>query len=212
MAINSLGKNSIGLCLSLLLVILLSESRLFKIFTDTYLGRAFLIIIILFASYLHKILGVVCVLIIIIMFNNNNNNIFSSYYEGFEGKSSDATDDKKDTKVTATNSVSETTTMGNSKNKSITTPTPVPNDKIDVVTSSASSSKNAKNVDGNADDNSGTNNNTSKAIEGFDLQSTENNIKRGKQSNSIPVNQYNKQSIEVAPYESASFSNFFGLL
>jgi hypothetical protein len=216
MAINSLGKNSIGLCLSLLLVILLSESRLFKIFTDTYLGRAFLIIIILFASYLHKILGVVCVLIIIIMFNNNNNNIFSYYYEGFEGNSSDATDDKKDTKVSMTDSVSTTTTMGNNKNKPITTPTPVPNDKIDVVTPSASSSKNAKNVAGNTDDNSATNNNnnnnTTKAIEGFDLQSTENNIKRGKQSNSIPVNQYNKQSIEVAPYESASFSNFFGLL
>jgi len=209
MAINSLGKNSIGICLSLLLVILLSESRLFKIFTDTYLGRAFLIIIILFASYLHKILGVVCVLIIIIMFNNNNNNIFSSYYEGFEDNSSDATDDKKNTKVTVTDSVSTTTTMGN--NKPITTPTSVPNDKIDVVTSSASSSKNAKNVAGNTDDNSATNNNATKAIEGFDLQSTENNIKRGKQSNSIPVNQYNKQSIEVAPYESASFSNFFGL-
>jgi cytoskeletal protein RodZ len=209
MAINSLGKNSTGLCLSLLLVILLSESRLFKIFTDTYLGRAFLIIIILFASYLHKILGVVCVLIIIIMFNNNNNNIFSSYYEGFEGNTSD---DKKDTKVTATNSVSETTTTGDSKNKPITTPTPVPNDKIDVVTSSTDSSINAKNVAVNADDNSAANNNASKAIEGFDLQSTENNIKRGKQSNSIPVNQYNKQSIEVAPYETASFSNFFGLL
>ena len=210
MAINSLGKNSIGVCLSLLLLILLSESRLFKFFTDTYLGRAFLIIIILFASYLHKILGVVCVLIIIIMFNNNNNNIFSSYYEGFDGN---ASDDKKDTKVTATNSVSETTTTGNSKNKPITTPTPVPNDKINVVTSSTDSSKNAKNVSGNADDNSGTNNtDVSKAIEGFDLQSTENNIKRGKQSNSIPVNQYNKQSIEVAPYETASFSNFFGLL
>ena len=54
--------------------------------------------------------------------------------------------------------------------------------------------------------------NKTSAIEGFDLQSTENNIKRGKQSNSIPVNQYYKQSIEVSPYEQPSFSNFFGLL
>ena len=200
MAINGLSKNSIGLCLSLLLVILLSESRLFKIFTDTYLGRAFLIIIILFASYLHKILGVVCVLIIIIMFNNNS---FSSYYEGFDGNTGDASDDKKDKK----DSMSATTTTGDNKNKPITTPTPVPNDKIDVVTSS----KDTKNVTGN-DGGNDDSNSASKAIEGFDLQSTENNIKRGKQSNSIPVNQYNKQSIEVSPYESASFSNFFGLL
>jgi hypothetical protein len=210
MAINGLSKNSIGLCLSLLLVILLSESRLFKIFTDTYLGRAFLIIIILFASYLHKILGVVCVLIIIIMFNNNS---FSSYYEGFDGNTGDASDDKKDKK----DSMSATTSTGDNKNKPITTPTPVPNDKIDVVTSSKDTKNITGNVGGNDDsntasNNNASNNNASKAIEGFDLQSTENNIKRGKQSNSIPVNQYNKQSIEVSPYESASFSNFFGLL
>jgi len=206
MAINGLGKNSIGLCLSLLLVILLSESRLFKIFTDTYLGRAFLIIIILFASYLHKILGVVCVLIIIIMFNNNS---FSSYYEGFDGNTGDASDDKKDKK----DSMSATTTTGDNKNKPITTPTPVPNDKIDVVTSSKDTKNVTGNDGGNDDSNTASNNNVvAKAIEGFDLQSTENNIKRGKQSNSIPVNQYNKQSIEVSPYESASFSNFFGLL
>jgi len=221
MAIKSLDKNTIGVILALLLVIFLSESRLFKFLTDTYLGRTFLIVILLFASYLHKILGVVCVLIIIIMVNNNNNNMFSSYYEGFGGKSSDASDgkkdktDTKDTEVTKTDSVSTTTTTGDNKNKPITTHTPVPIDKIDVVTSS----KDSKNVPGNdtskSDSNSDSNTDTNvvtKAIEGFDLQSTENNIKRGKQSNSIPVNQYNKQSIEVAPYESASFSNFFGLL
>ena len=99
MAIKILDKNSIGVILALLLLIFLSESRLFEFLTDTYLGRTFLIIILLFASYLHKILGVVCVLIIIIMVNNNNNNIFSSYYEGFgDGKASGASgasDDKK---------------------------------------------------------------------------------------------------------------------
>jgi hypothetical protein len=186
-------------------VILLSETRLFKFFIDTYLGRAFLVIILLIASYLNKILGVACVFIIIIIFNNKN---MSSYYEGF-----DANDDKKDEK---SKMVSTTTTTGDNKNKPITTPTPVPNDKINVVTASATSSKDTKNVgtndSSNSDGNSDSNDVVTKAIEGFDLQSTENNIKRGKQSNSIPVNQYNKQSIEVAPYESASFSNFFGLL
>ena len=217
MAINSLSKTSIGVCLSLLLVILLSESRLFKFFTDTYLGRAFLIIILLFASYLNKILGVVCVFIIIVMFNNNN--IFSYYYEGFDsnntsnttngangtnGSDTKNTDgmkkDNKNTEVTITDSIS-TTTTGN--NTPITTHTPVPDDKINVVDSPPDSSKDSKNNGGNS---------SKKAIEGFDLQSTENNIRRGKQSNSIPINQYNKQSIEVAPYESVNFSNFFGLL
>jgi hypothetical protein len=97
--------------------------------------------------------------------------------------------------------VSKTVTTSTNKTTPITTHTPVPNDikKIDVVTSS----KDTKNEDDNV---------SSKAIEGFDLQSTENCIKRGKQSNSIPVNQYTKQSVEVSPYETASFSNFFGFL
>jgi hypothetical protein len=208
MAINSLSKTSIGVSLSLLLVILLSESRLFKFFTDTYLGRAFLIFVLLFASYLNKILGVVCVFIIIVMFNSNN--IFSSYYEGFDSNNtSNGSDtknaggmkkDNKNTEVTITDSIS-TTTTGN--NTPVTTHTPVPDDKINVVDSQPDSSKDSKNNGGNS---------SNKAIEGFDLQSTENNIRRGKQSNSIPINQYNKQSIEVAPYESANFSNFFGLL
>ena len=67
MNIKPLGKNSIGIILTLLLVILLSESRLFKFFTDTYLGRTFLVTLLLIASYLNKILGIVCVFIIIII-------------------------------------------------------------------------------------------------------------------------------------------------
>jgi hypothetical protein len=213
MTIKLLTKNSMGIVLTLLLVILLSESRLFKFLTDTYLGRIFLITILLVASYLNKILGIVCVFIIIIMFNNND---FSSYYEGFvEGNDTMNTSDintaSNDKKVNKTSQdtttdltkTTTTTTTSNNKTTPITTHTPVPNDKINVVTSSSDSSKDTKITDSIT---------TSKAIEGFDLQSTENNIKRGKQSNSIPVNQYSRQSIEVDPYESSSFSNFFGLL
>ena len=77
---------------------------------------------------------------------------------------------------------------------SMNTPTSVPSDKINVITSAMQAK------------NSGNN------IEGFDLQTTENNIKRGKQSNSIPVNQFLMQSPNVAPYESANFSENFGVL
>ena len=211
MAISSLDKNSIGICLSLLLVIILSESRLFNFFTDTYLGRAFLIIIILFASYLHKILGVVCVLIIIIMFNNND---FSSYYEGFEPNEKDGdgkkTDEKDPQPINTSKPVATAntpTTSSGSISKPINTPTSVPDDKT-------TNNSTDKSIDASVDKINVVTSSSAvnKSIEGFDLQSTENNIKRGKQSNSIPVDQYNKQSIEVAPYESASFSNFFGLL
>jgi len=76
-------------------------------------------------------------------------------------------------------------------NENVNVETQFPNDKINVTTKSS---------DVKAD----------KSIEGFDLQTTENNIKRGKQSNSIPVNQYYNQSIDVSPYEGSKFSNLFG--
>jgi len=196
MTIKLLTKNSMGIVLTLLLVILLSESRLFNFFTDTYLGRTFLITILLITSYLNKIFGIVCVFIIIIMFNINVLN-----YEGFETNTNDDSNKKEKTTTDDDKDATSQTTTTNTITSPITTPTPTPedtkttdtNDKINVVTTS-------------------TTNESKTAIEGFDLQSTENNIKRGKQSNSIPVNQYYKQSIEVAPYEQPNFSNFFGLL
>jgi hypothetical protein len=194
MAINTLSKNTIGVVLALLLVILLSESRLFKLLTDTYLGRAFLIIIILFASYLNKILGVVSVFIIVIMFNNFGNN---SFYEGIDGTVTTNNTNNKTTKPPKDSTDDDKNGKQNTSttSESINTHTSVPNDKVTVTTSSSTSSTEKAGF---------------RSIEGFDLQSTENNIKRGKQSNSIPINQYNNQSIEVAPYEGPSFSNLFG--
>ena len=63
----------------LLLVLLLSQSRIFDFLFETSLGRTILIIFILVISYTNKILGIVSVLFIIIMFNQSN----ISYMEGF---------------------------------------------------------------------------------------------------------------------------------
>jgi hypothetical protein len=205
MAINTLSKNTIGVVLALLLVILLSESRLFKFLTDTYLGRAFLIIIILFASYLNKILGVACVLIIVIIFTKNS----YSFYEGIDGTVTNNIDAKdKNTSVNnnengvSNESSGTTTTAGN-----------VPDDKINVLTSSSSNKKDESTTNSSSTNSTNsTTSTTSPSIEGFDLQATENTILRGKQSNTIPVNQYYNQSVEVAPYENSSFSKFFDFL
>ena len=177
-----LSKNSMGIVIVLLLVILLSESRLFKILTDTYLGRTILIIMILCASYLNKILGVACVFIIVIMFG-----VVKMNFEGFETTEAKKEDSDNDIK-----------------------------DKVNVVTTETVNKENKENTENTEEKkNKGDKKKDDKAdvaIEGFDLQTTENNIKRGRQSNSIPVNQYNSQSIEVALYETASSSNLFGLL
>jgi hypothetical protein len=223
MAIKPLTKNSIGVVLALLLVIVLSESKLFNVFTETYLGRAFLIVVILFASYLNKILGVICVFIIIIMFSCNKNETF---FEGIDGTVTTANPSigaQKNTPTT-TSTTSTTSTTNNDMSTALNTPTTVPNDKINVMTSSpATTATTTKNKAPTSTTSTSTTNASSptttsspassstSSIEGFDLQSTENTILRGKQSNTIPLNQYNNQSIEVAPYEGSSFSNFFGL-
>ena len=73
------SKNNVGAVATLLLVILLSQSRFFNFLMDTALGRTILILFILGISYTNKILGVVAVLFIIIAFNNSN----IGYLEGF---------------------------------------------------------------------------------------------------------------------------------
>jgi cytoskeletal protein RodZ len=191
MALSSLSKNSMGIFFALLLVILLSESRLFKIFTNTYLGRVILISIILFVSYLNKILATVCVFIIVIMFS-----IMKPPYEGFDVNKQDVDENAKKDEETAVADGNKSTpapTTDESKETS-------KNKKIDVVTSAST-------------DASTTDQTTSPVttIEGFDIQRIENDMRIGKQSNSIPVNKYNKQQIEVDPYEGSSFSNFFGV-
>jgi len=50
----------------------------------------------------------------------------------------------------------------------------------------------------------------SEAMEGFDLQSTENNIKRGKQSNSIQVKPSLNSSVDVSPYEGNVHGSYYG--
>ena len=199
MALSSLSKNSMGIFFALLLVILLSESRLFKIFTNTYLGRLILISIILFVSYLNKILATVCVFIIVIMFS-----IMKSSYEGFDVN-------KEDTNESAKKNEEPTVIDGNKSTPTPTTDeskTPSKDKKIDVITSDSAEDIKAGTTSAPATDETSAPVTT---IEGFDIQSTENNIRRGKQSNSIPINKYNKSPIEVDPYEGSSFSDFFGL-
>ena len=77
---NFVSKNNIGAAISLFLVILLSQARVFNFLLDTALGRAILILFILVISYTNQILGVVSILFIIIMLNNSD----IGYLEGFD--------------------------------------------------------------------------------------------------------------------------------
>jgi hypothetical protein len=194
-----ISKNNIGTVVLLLLVIALSQARTFNFLIDSALGRAFLIIFILCLSYCNKILGIVGVLFIIIVFNT------SMYSEGFENISTDASDNTTDASGNPTTQMSP--------------------DQIDQIkqmiqqqiqqkmSSNGSTSTDSTSTDSTSTDSyiskKSKNSKNTEAAEGFDILGIENNIKRGKQSNSIPVNNLMRDSDSISPYEGSSFLGNF---
>lgn len=179
MDLKLVSKKNMGIVATLMLVILLSQSKILNFLFDTFLGRAFLILCIIFISYTNKILGIVSVLFAIIMFNNSGISIM----EGFDPS-------------------------GNQMNK-----TDIQN-KVQEVQQKKEQSKQAvvANVQAQQAAAAATETETTTtAAEGFDILGTENNIKRGKQSNSIPVADHMRESMDVSPFETNSFSENFAL-
>jgi hypothetical protein len=189
-----ISKNNVGTAVLLLLAIALSQSKALNFLIDTVLGRFFLIIFILCLSHCNKILGVVGVLFIIIMFNSN------FYYEGFESTSSSSSSSKP---TSRTNDDSSTDASSNS-----TTTMNTDQIKEMIKQQISDASKNNTSSSSSSSDTS-SNLKNSKAAEGFDILGIENNIKRGKQSNSIPVNSFMRDSEFISPYEGTSFLGSF---
>lgn len=188
------SKNNLGAVTALLLVILLSQSKFFNFLLDTSLGRAILILFILVISYTNKILGVVSVLFIIIMFNNSD----IGYMEGFTSPSNiDSTTEN------TTDSTTENTTDSTVNNDTTTKPTLTDEQKKQLLTHLQEKAKDK--------DTSTITSSSSVASEGFDIIGAENAIKRGKQSNSIPVNTFTHDSDNVEPFASfgGNFSDSF---
>ena len=204
-----ISKNNIGGAIFLLLIIALSQAKAFNFLMDTALGRIFLIVFILSLSHCHKILGVVGVLLIVIMFNSN------MYYEGFDNKSSssssttttDASSNSLDISSNSVDPSSNSTTLNADQIKQM----------IQQQISAAASNKNSSSsssTDSTTDSTSSTTTvtkkpNSSTAAEGFDILGIENNIKRGKQSNSIPVNNFMRDADSIMPYDGTSFLGSF---
>jgi cytoskeletal protein RodZ len=209
-----ISKNNIGSAVLLLLVIALSQARFFNFLIDTALGRFFLIIFILCLSHCHKILGVVGVLFIIIMFNSN------LYYEGFGNNSSSSSSSSSSSKPSFSSSSNSSSMPNFNSNDSSSTDassnsTTQPNtDQIkQIITQKISDASKNNTTDSSSDSSdssdSSKKNKNSKAAEGFDILGIENSIKRGKQSNSIPVNSFMRDADSVSPYEGSSFLGSF---
>lgn len=209
-----ISKNNIGTVVLLLLVIALSQARAFNFLIDSALGRIFLIVFILCLSHCNKILGVVGVLFIVIMFNTN------MYYEGFgNNTSSSSTSTSKPTSSSSSNSNSmskPTFGSGSNSDSNDTTSnstTQINTDQVKEMIkqkiSDASNNNTSSDSSTSSDSNKKSKNSKNTAAEGFDILGIENNIKRGKQSNSIPVNNFMRDADSVSPYEGSSFLGSF---
>lgn len=182
------SKNNMGLVMTLILVILLSQARFFDFLIDTALGRMVLLVFIIFIAYTNKILGLVAVLFIIIAFNNNHMNMVYSYnyYEGFDisGNSVDAS--------------------GNSLEGTIRNAI-----KTKLQTAQQDMSGNITNLSTTATTTSSSVSGTEsfKGREGFCMTDRESNMLRGKQSNTVPVfNNLREQSDDVSPSDKSVFT------
>jgi len=80
------NKKNLGIMTTLILVILLSQSRFFNFFSETVLGRMVLLAFIIMISYTSKFTGLLAVLFIIIAFRQYQYNTVHSYnfFEGFD--------------------------------------------------------------------------------------------------------------------------------
>jgi len=183
------SKNNIGGVIALLLVILLSQSKVFNFLLDSALGRTVLITFILAIAYTNKIMGVAVVLFIIILFNQSD----IGYLEGFTKHSTNISPVAKahkqnEKKVAFKAPIAPVPTVPVPTVPVPTVPVPtVPVPTVPVPTVPVPP--------------------IARAIEGFDIIGTENNIKRGKQSNSIPVASFMRSSTNVEPY--SGFSDLY---
>ena len=94
MNFNLGSKNNMGAIATIILIILLSQSKFFNFLIDTALGRIFLVAFILAISSINKILGVIIVLFIMIMFNQSS----IGYMEGYTGMTKNTVDVSKEEK------------------------------------------------------------------------------------------------------------------
>ena len=168
------SKNNIGLVTTLLIIVLLTQSRVFDFLINTYLGRTVLIFLILGISYCHKIFGVIAILFIIIIFNQSN----FYFIEGMEsGEKKDTVVEKKANVLEKKEDLSKDNTLSK-----------------DIINENVNEIKKEQPI---------------KALEGFNMIEKEDMMLRGKQSNTIPVQNTRSQNEHIEPSDKSVFSGAY---
>ena len=191
MNFNLVSKNNIGVVVALLLVILLSVSKVFNFLLDTTLGRSVLVLFVLILAYVNKILGVVSVLFIVILFNQSD----FGYLEGFTDASGNSTTNaNQQAKIAAREAERKKIRQNIKTNMAAKTETPATTPATDAPSTPPTPSAISMPIKGGA--------------EGFDIIGTENYIKRGKQSNKILVSDHMRESKNVSAFD-GSFTDSY---
>jgi len=199
MNFNLVSKNNIGVVVALLLVILLSVSKVFNFLLDTTLGRSVLVLFVLILAYVNKILGIVSVLFIVILFNQSD----FGYLEGFTDASGNSTtpNANQQAKIAAREAERKkirqnikTNMAAKTETPATTSPAPAPTPATDAPSTPPTPSAISMPIKGGA--------------EGFDIIGTENYIKRGKQSNKILVSDHMRESKNVSAFD-GSFTDSY---
>jgi hypothetical protein len=192
---NLVSKNNVGICITLILVILLCVSRFFNFLTETHLGRLILLAFVVIISYTHKMLGLLAVLFIIIAFNNYDTNTVYPYnfYEGFDGSGNNVD------------------ASGNSPAAIITEDKiKILKEKEDILKTQLNQIKNNASQTATTTSSAATSEGFRGGKEGFVMSDRETNMLRGKQSNTIPVfNNSREQSDDVSPSDKSVFTSNF---
>jgi hypothetical protein len=171
MAFKLLSKNIIGGVTTLVLIILLTQSRLFDFLINTHLGRVFLILAILGISWCHKIFGVVALLFIIIIFNQSE----ISFLEGFTDTTTPTT--TTTTAITDPSGNASSDAAAQKKNEVKNKIAQLAQQNAATTTSSAAATTPTTPISTE----------TFMGREGFNTVDREGTILRGKRSNEVPV-------------------------
>jgi len=210
------SKNYIGIVGTLILVILLSQSRFFDFLTETSLGRIILLLFTIFISYTNKFLGLLAVLFIIIAFNNNDMNYGfyggsfygGSFYEGFDG-SGNILNNSGNSLETAV-SPDKANISQNKQNISVNLQQKTQQLQQQQQQQQQQQINNSSQTAAATSSAASTTSPPSSGTEGFCILDKENNMLRGKQSNSVPVfNNSRQQDDNVSPSDKSIFSDSY---
>jgi hypothetical protein len=194
---------SVSIIITIILAGLFRFNHYFSFFTEQYLGRCILLLLLAFIAATNKILGLITVLGIILAYNWHDIDVVKSYnyYEGFDisGNTLDISGNNLQTL--------QTDLSGNN----LQTLQTVQNIKMAQNIKTAQNIKMAQNIqDAKATVNS-TMDSSNNSLEGFCMSDRELNILRGKKSNEVTSQKRssNYSNNTIDPYDNSELYSAF---